>query len=195
MHACTTPSLSQSCDTFEPFSTALTDRVYVSQLRWDSRTALVILRLVLKLLLRSGLDLRLPLTRHPPPPGGGPVLSREPKVVERWAMRRLKGLTETILKYASYLWKGYVSGQCQVKLQNAVFHIWGPGDAAFSLAWPKLCRLKCLLQKGWWRYRMGIRLILSKGQDQGQVTKGHDNQRSHIWVVWYKFSGLFLPYM
>ena len=49
------------------------------------------------------------------------MLSREPKVVERWASRRLKGLTEKILRALKNLLKGQVSGQGQIKGQNVVF--------------------------------------------------------------------------
>ena len=37
---------------------------------------------------------------------------------------------------------------------------------------------------------MGIRFILSKGQGQGQVTKGHDNQRSHLSSVTHVFGAI-----
>ena len=42
------------------------------------------------------------------------------------------------------------------------------------------------------RYCMSVNAILSTGQGQGQVTKGHYIQKSHCGHVIHVFNGLFL---
>ena len=99
----------------------------------------------------------------------------------RRATRRWKGLGETVLKHSKVT--------CQVKVRSKVkierFRILVLRTANLTQTGPNSAET---LSKVGRSYCMSVNAILSTGQGQGQVTKGHYIQKSHcghvIHVLW-----------
>ena len=80
---------------------------------------------------------------------------------------------------------GHVSGQGQVKGQNWAFPHFGSQNCNLIQTVPNLAETLSKVRR---RYCMCVNAILSTGQGQGQVTKGHYIQKSQcghvIHVLW-----------
>ena len=134
---------------------------------------------------------------HPRPPGGG-VGSDPPCYLEnQWPYRTPRGgvrklstsSSQSMLKILRLtLSFGSRSGQ-RSNFDVSVW--WSPGPAisiAFARNSPKVT------WKGYWRYPVSISVILSTGQGQGQVTKGHErspNSKILFWACGTCFLGTF----